>query len=729
MRALAALTILASTIGLPGIGRAQDFVGFDRASFGRVVLNRTESAGIDDIEFELSVGDYNNEPIQTYSPTSIFRKMGLSVGRLDILTDNGVFPCTAFIVDEKHLLTNHHCVPGILENERAKATRIDSVMFVAGYIQQGVEEGTQRYTVIPTPIEKSKDLDYSVLEVIGDPSAQFGRLRLASAQPRDNDPYLVIGHPMGEAQRISREKCRANAPALSNRRLLHTCDTLPGNSGSPVIDAGLQMVVGLHHAGSKKDSVNFAIPMAEILGQSQILKAALVDDPIGGPRPDPDPDTRPDPADPVDTTDPVEEAAKLCGVLYDEAKAFGQCFAYEAYLETCADHSYAIFARSFVNAECSDVVDADPIDPAPEGDGTIVEDRPLRPWCDASALNTAERTICGAPYLAGLDEKLERAYQGQSGVSTAAQQSAWRTGTRDACGSNTSCLSRAMVDRIAYLETPPAPRPDTGAHRIVRGNYTLTNGECYIIAASRPSVDAAMAFAKEWFPNRRGVRIFGSDNGYYGVVVGTTPRGSADARIASLVNGRQVPSDSYCSTGSRYIAEVVWKDGGGSAPSPGGYTMYVDNNAAGGLNVRRGPGTNHNDFTEIAPGMQVTVLRDQGDWSNIRMPNGQTGWVYRPLLTSSKPRVSACTASVVNLRPYSNASRANGLGFLNIRADDSARARILSEAYLGDQLRVLAQKGNWARVRCVSGQCNSPYRGTGGATGWASKKYLSIRCQ
>lgn len=734
MRALAALAILATSIGLPDPGHAQDFVGFDRASFGRVVLNRTESAGIDDIEFELSVGDYNNEPIQTYSPTSIFRKMGLSVGRLDILTDNGVFPCTAFIVDEKHLLTNHHCVPGILDNERAKATRIDSVMFVAGYVQQGVEEGTQRYTVIPTPVETSKDLDYSVLEVIGDPSADFGHLRLASAQHHDNDPYLVIGHPMGEAQRISREKCRANAPAISNQRLLHTCDTLPGNSGSPVIDAGLQMVVGLHHAGSKKDSVNFAIPMTAILEQSQVLKAALADAPVEGPVEDPGPDTAPDPVDtadpvdpvdPIDTTDPVIEAARLCDALYNEAKAFGQCFAYEAYLETCAQHSYAIFARSYVTAECSDPAD-DPIAPPP-GNDPVVDHGPLRPWCNASVLNTAERTICGDAYLAGLDEKLERAYGSQSGVSTASQQNAWRTGTRDACGSNASCLSRAMIDRIAYLETPPAPRPDSGkGYRIVRGNHALTNGECYIVTASRPSVEAAIAFAQEWFPNRHGIRIFGSDNGYYGVIIGTTPRGSAEARIASLVSGRQVPADSYCSTGSRYVLEVLRGD---SAPAPGSYTMYVDNNASGGLNVRRGPGTNYGDFTEIAPGTQVTVLRDQGDWSNIRLPDGQTGWVYRPLLTSATPHVRQCTARVVNLQPYSNASRANGQGFLNIRADDSPRSRILSEAYLGDQLKVLAQKGSWARVRCISGLCNSPYRGTGGATGWASKTYLSIRCQ
>lgn len=734
MRALAALASLAVTLALPETGRAQDFVGFDRASFGRVVLNRTESAGLGDIELELSVGDYNNEPIQTYSPTSIFRKMGLSVGRLDILTDAGVFPCTAFIVDEKHLLTNHHCVPGILENERAKATRIDSVMFVAGYIQQGVEEGTRRYTVIPTPVEASKELDYAVLEVIGDPSAEFGQLRLASALPHDNDPYLVIGHPMGEAQRISREKCRANAPAVSNQRLLHTCDTLPGNSGSPVIDAGLQMVVGLHHAGSKRDAVNFAIPMAAILERSQVLKAALADEPRRDPPPDPSRDPAPegDAAEDAEAVDPAIEAARLCDALYAEAKAFGQCFAYEAYLEGCGAHSYAVFARSYVAAECAGVPDGAPIDPPP-GHDEVVDQSPLRPWCRAAALNSAERTICGDAYLAGLDGELDRAYRAQTGISSAAEQSDWRTGTRDACGSDAGCLGRAMIDRIAYLKSPAAPQADpqpAGGYRIRHGSYTLHDGSCYIITASRPSVEAAIAFARDWFPRRSGVRIFGSDNGYYGVVIGTTARSGAEARIASLVSSGQVPSDSYCSTGSRYVSEVLRQGGSGSgsgaAPTR---MMYVDNNSAGGLNVRRGPGTQFSDFTELAPGTRVTVLRDQGDWSEIRMPDGANGWVYRPLLTSSKPRVRACTARVVNLQPYSFTTRETGTGFLNIRADDSARARILSEAYLGDHLKVLAQKGNWARVSCLSGQCAAPYRGSAGAIGWASRKYLSIQCQ
>ncbi|WP_323769756.1 OmpA family protein [Antarctobacter sp.] len=283
---------------------AQDLLGFDATQFGRTVLSRKQSFG--NPVPEVALGAYNNEPIATYSPKSVFARMGRAVGRLDILTDSGVFPCTAFIVAKATLLTNFHCVPGILDNPKTGATRIEAIQFVAGYTRQGVEAGTRRYFVSVEPVERNRELDYAVLRVIGDPSEDYGTLKLSTHAPDDGDPFWIIGHPMGEAQRISREKCRANAPALTNDRLLHTCDTLPGNSGSPVIDAALQAVVALHHAGSDRDSVNFAVPMGLILASSDILKAApLVDEPL--------------PPDAVPVAPPSRDMSKLL----DEVAAMG----------------------------------------------------------------------------------------------------------------------------------------------------------------------------------------------------------------------------------------------------------------------------------------------------------------------------------------------------------------------------------------------------------------------
>ena len=324
-------SIALALIAFGGAAHSQNLMGFDRASFGSVVLSQNQSAG-SEIQLESAIGLYNNEPILNYGNDSVFARIGKSVGRLDVLTDKGNFPCTAFIVSKKYILTNYHCSFGMLDNERIGATRIDATQFVAGYTQTGIDEGTNRYTVIPTPVEFSAELDYAVLEVLGNPSQKYGKLNLVNLVPKDRTPFWVIGHPNGEGQRISREKCRASAPAVSKNKLLHTCDTLPGNSGSPVIDAGLQVVVALHHAGISNESVNAAILMSEILENSSVLAAYKA------------------PVDVVKPTDAVE--LKACDALYSAASEAKACFAYEAYFKSCRDHSLAPIAKGYSEKFC-----------------------------------------------------------------------------------------------------------------------------------------------------------------------------------------------------------------------------------------------------------------------------------------------------------------------------------------------------------------------------------------
>jgi V8-like Glu-specific endopeptidase len=661
------LAILAALLG-PQAATSQEFVGFDRSSFGSVVLSRNQSAIGSDIELELAVGSYNNESIRNYSSASIFAKIGLSVGRLDILTDAGVFPCTAFIVDRKYVLTNYHCVPGILDNEQAKATRIEAVQFVAGYTQQGVTEGTRTYSVSPTPVEAYEDLDYALLEVFGNPSQDYGMLRLAANVAADGDPFWVIGHPMGEAQRISREKCRANAPALANGQLLHTCDTLPGNSGSPVIDASLQMVVGLHHAGSKKDSVNFAIPMKAIIERSKYLTASM-DTGIGGPTGSPPTNTPPvnppnSPPDPIPDPIPGQpEVADICDTLYSEAKTFNVCYAYEAYAQQCQSHPFVGFAKGYIASNCGTPA---PVNPP------VVDATPkplLRPWCGSSRLNPTETAICGDSYLAGLDEDMSSAYAQYSANYGDGGQSVWLRTQRDTCGGNVTCIANAVTQRIAYLRqpvqppvvvTPPAPPP--APPRETSGNYRLSRTQCYATVASRASVDEVRQFIASTLPTFNNVRVFRSTSGYYGITVGTLSTASADSQIQQWKNAGRIPGDSYCHDGSRFIAELSWR-AGGTVPAP------------------------------------------------------------------RTPSVLQCNGTVINLDPITRYNPSTGLGFLAVRDQPSARlGKKVTEVYLGDRVRVLAQSNGWAQIECVSGACQSPYYGRAGTIGWSNQRYLNVRC-
>ncbi len=75
-----------------------------------------------------------------------------------MLTNARTFPCTGFLVSNKYLMTNYHCVPGVIESAEAKRagiTRIDAVQIILGYTQDGVFEtalGCTNNSTNPPPI-------------------------------------------------------------------------------------------------------------------------------------------------------------------------------------------------------------------------------------------------------------------------------------------------------------------------------------------------------------------------------------------------------------------------------------------------------------------------------------------------------------------------------------------------------------------------------------------------
>ncbi|KUF11718.1 right-handed parallel beta-helix repeat-containing protein [Pseudoponticoccus marisrubri] len=314
---------------------------FPASDFGKIVVSPRQSTS--GFQFEQAIGSYQNEPIANYGENSPLRQLGRPIGRLDLLLENGKTGfCTAFIVDEKHLLTNHHCIPG------NSGVRVQAAQFVAGYVTPGRETGAERYSVNLNPVESDEALDYAVVQVFGDPSARYGRMELDGSDLGAAELLWIIGHPMGQSQHISREGCAASDPAVSDEgKLVHTCDTLSGNSGSPVIRVTDQRVVALHHAGDSRLGVNFAIPMARILKRSRVLQAAATP---------PEPEER--------TPAPVADA---CRVLWTEAKEMG-CDGFSVFLESCGGHALAPLAQRLSDRQCAAPEPETPVDRAKGGE-------------------------------------------------------------------------------------------------------------------------------------------------------------------------------------------------------------------------------------------------------------------------------------------------------------------------------------------------------------------------
>lgn len=311
-------------------------VEFDPSDFGKIVVAKRQSAGTGFV-LEQAFGDYQNEPVISYGEKSIARRLGRPVGRLDVLYKNGKTGyCTAFIVDTQHLVTNNHCIPGI------GGVGVQAAQFVAGYVDAAHPDKAEKFQVALEPLETSEALDYSVLRVFGDPSARYGKVELADANPEPSEFLWIIGHPQGQAQHISREGCAAGDPPVSTEgKVVHTCDTLGGNSGSPVFRISDRQVVALHHAGDNRTGFNFAIPMTRILKESKILKAAA---PARPPEP------------------PKGQGA--CEVLWTAAEQHG-CLGYRTFLSQCAEHPLAPLAEGLAERSCkvASGPDPDPVDP------------------------------------------------------------------------------------------------------------------------------------------------------------------------------------------------------------------------------------------------------------------------------------------------------------------------------------------------------------------------------
>lgn len=112
------------------------------------------------------------------------------------------------------------------------------------------------------------------------------------------------------------------------------------------------------------------------------------------------------------------------------------------------------------------------------------------------------------------------------------------------------------------------------------------------------------------------------------------------------------------------------------------------------INMRKGPGTNHESIWLLSRGYPLQVIDRKGNWLQVKDFENDTGWVYRPL-TDRTPHF-VVKAKVVNIR--------KGPGTKN---------RVVGKANYGDVLRTLANKGDWAKVRDADG-----------LVGWVARRLL-----
>ncbi|SMX38739.1 trypsin-like serine peptidase [Maliponia aquimaris] len=259
----------ALTLALSGTALAQ-VATFDPAEYGHVDLVLRESTG--NASAYIAAQDGAFEPIRELPQDDPIRRIAGAIGRLDLLQRNpdgsrGLVTCTGAILPGGWVLTNHHCIPQDGDSQLLAAS------ILTGYLTQG-DTGTHRYTLSLAPQDWHKVLDFSLVRMTDLP-ADILPLMIEDVEVDPGDSLMVIHHPLGKPQVMTRFRCFATRDQDGSPILRHRCDTQPGSSGSILFDRALHPVA-LHHSGgmtpNDDTSFNKSTRISAILQASDLLR-------------------------------------------------------------------------------------------------------------------------------------------------------------------------------------------------------------------------------------------------------------------------------------------------------------------------------------------------------------------------------------------------------------------------------------------------------------------------
>ncbi len=103
------------------------------------------------------------------------------------------------------------------------------------------------------------------------------------------------------------------------------------------------------------------------------------------------------------------------------------------------------------------------------------------------------------------------------------------------------------------------------------------------------------------------------------------------------------------------------------------------------VNVRTGPGTDHQVAMELFAGYPLQVLERQGEWLRIVDFEKDSGWIHTSLVETNNTVIVNASTSV------------------NMRAEPSTSSAVVATVERGVVLTRMESQGEWAKLRHSSG--------------------------
>lgn len=243
-------------------------------------------------------------------------------------------------------------------------------------------------------------------------------------------------------------------------------------------------------------------------------------------------------------------------------------------------------------------------------------------------------------------------------------------------GNNEGWILNELVSPVYdYCETNEAVTLYNDATKSAKSNVTLPNGSgAFVINRENTMVQVRNATQKGW------IDLESVDVAY----INTLGNFIAEATIIST----PTPTPSQPTTPSQ--------------PEPGFpdvttlYTYQL-------TNIRMGPGTQYGRVIRVQPGVQLKVLSQQGDWYNVKLPDGNEGFVRGDVV--SKQRVASTSVS----RETLYTTQATRL----YTEPDSRADRMAMTLNPGTLVTRIDVKGTWTQVTTPDNQ-----------TGWLQSTLL-----
>lgn len=238
------------------------------------------------------------EDAACYMSDAAFSAAQAPVARLLFASGAYLYVCTGWLArgaNESTLVTNNHCISRQREADSLEA------MFNFQRTECGGSVDAPTATYAGGPILKTNNirkhgrregLDYTLIALMGNPEATWGKLIPTTRATAEGDPIWFIQHPGGGRKTVGvwedadhavlckldavDQSLKGIAPSSQN---FYACDSEGGSSGSPIVDPATGRVIGLHHFGGITDNpcLNGGTEMPEICADAGPLLDCAAD--------------------------------------------------------------------------------------------------------------------------------------------------------------------------------------------------------------------------------------------------------------------------------------------------------------------------------------------------------------------------------------------------------------------------------------------------------------------